>query len=99
EPDYLAVRMAQSRGSAEPLIANRCDAYAAGGEVRDDARDVLDEKLHVPAVAPGMRFPFQMQGDGAPTGMESGEMRILVFDGQAERVPIERLHPVKVASP
>src|SRR5438034_4890370 len=84
ESDYVSLRIAESRDSAETLFANRFDADAAGGEFRDDALDVLDEELHVPAVAPGMRFPFQMQGDGAPTGMESGEIRILVYDCQVE---------------
>ena len=53
----------------------------------------------MPAVAPGMRFAFRMEGDGTTPCTEVREVRVLVRNRQAERFVIERPHPVEIADP
>src|SRR3989454_928118 len=99
ESDLVPLRVPEGRDSTEALGSNRCHVDPPAREFSDRGLAVLDQELHVPAVALGMRFAFRMEGDGTTPCTEVREVRVLVRNRQAERFVIERAHPVEIADP
>src|SRR5439155_21103120 len=64
ESDLVPLRVPEGRDSTEALGSNRGHVDPPARERGDHGADGLDQELHVPAVAPGMRFAFRMEGDG-----------------------------------
>src|SRR6266581_3995814 len=99
ESDLVPLRVPEGRNPTEALRSNWGHVDLSARELADHSLDVLDQELHVPAVAPVVRPAFRMKGDGATPATEVYEVRVLVGDRKAERFVIEGSHPIEFADP